>query len=98
MINEYIVERITKKVFELLEKGEIPWSKPWTVGGEMPKYILLYLIIYIYIKMKATYKKKISSWYYDTGCVREDQPTESRKQIREIIKKIDEKIREAKNK
>jgi NADH:ubiquinone oxidoreductase subunit D len=48
--------------------------------------------------MKATYKKKISSWYYDVGCVREEQPPESRKQIREIIKKIDEKIREAKNK
>jgi len=33
---DFVVEKVTNKVIELLEQGEIPWRKPWTIKGILP--------------------------------------------------------------
>lgn len=34
--SDFVVEKVTNRVIELLEKGEIPWRKPWTIRGMLP--------------------------------------------------------------
>lgn len=31
---------ITDRIIELLDKGEIPWSKPWNMGNDMPRNLI----------------------------------------------------------
>ncbi|TKJ40660.1 hypothetical protein CEE37_06770 [candidate division LCP-89 bacterium B3_LCP] len=31
---------ITDRICDLLEKGEIPWQRPWNQGNEMPKNLV----------------------------------------------------------
>ena len=33
MANEKIYEMVTNKIVEQLEKGVVPWRKPWVNGG-----------------------------------------------------------------
>ena len=38
--NDFVVEKVTNKVIELLDQGEIPWKKPWTINGVLPRNLV----------------------------------------------------------
>jgi len=38
--NDFIIERVTNKIIELLENGEVPWRRPWTINGVLPTNLI----------------------------------------------------------
>ena len=36
----YVIDKITDKVIQLLEAGQIPWRKPWTINGATPMNLI----------------------------------------------------------